>query len=136
MVAMTKDRVVRLQAGQERNDPVAANETIYAGAMVFLDAAGNAVRGKTAVGLRARGFAVSQVINGAVAGEKRVRSQPQEGRVANSAAADAITRADIGAVCYVVDDQTVAKTNGGATRSAAGTIVDVDSGGVTIKLGL
>lgn len=52
----------------------------------------------------------------------------------NSAAADEITRADIGATAYVVDDETVAKTNGTNTRPAAGTIMDVDDYGVWIKI--
>ncbi|KAK0329991.1 hypothetical protein LTR94_034588, partial [Friedmanniomyces endolithicus] len=54
-------------------------------------------------------------------------------RWANSAAADAITRAEIGDPAYIVDDQTVAKTNGGATRSVAGTIRDVDAQGVWVE---
>ncbi len=44
-------------------------------------------------------------------------------RWANSAAGDAITAADIGSDCYIVDDQTVAKTNGTNTRSVAGKIM-------------
>ena len=37
---------------------------------------------------------------------------------------------------YIVDDQTVAKTNGSSTRSAAGTIVDVDAQGVWVRVGI
>ena len=48
--------------------------------------------------------------------------------------ADLITTADIGADCYVVDDQTVAKTNGGGQRSVAGKIFDVDAQGVWVDL--
>ncbi|PZU43881.1 MAG: hypothetical protein DI568_16705 [Sphingomonas sp.] len=136
MVAMTKDRVTRVQPAVDREDPVAANQTIFAGAMVFLNAAGFAVKGSTALGLKPRGIAVKQAVNGAVAGDERVRSQPGEVRVANSSAADAITRADIGASAFCVDDQTVAKTNGGNTRSVAGEIVNVDDVGVWIKFGL
>ena len=43
-------------------------------------------------------------------------------KFANSTAGDAITDADYGTTCYVVDNQTVAKTNGSSTRSAAGTV--------------
>ncbi len=52
--------------------------------------------------------------------------------------ADAITFDDIGATCYVVDDQTVALTNGTGTRSVAGKIHDVDAAGVWVvfELGL
>ena len=47
----------------------------------------------------------------------RVLVDKRPARFANSAAADAITLADVGADCYMVDDQTVAKTHGGNTRS-------------------
>ena len=55
-------------------------------------------------------------------------------RFANSVAADLIALADIGADCFIVDDQTVAKTNGGATRSIAGKIRDVDADGVWVQI--
>jgi hypothetical protein len=47
--------------------------------------------------------------------------------MANSAGADAITSANIGAYCYVVDDQTVALTSAGGTRPIAGKIKSVDT---------
>ena len=37
--------------------------------------------------------------------------------------------------CYVVDDETVAKTNGTNTRSRAGVVVDVDAQGVWVTTG-
>lgn len=46
------------------------------------------------------------------------------------------TAADIGSDCYIVDDQTVAKTNGTNTRSVAGKIMDVDAQGVWVRSGL
>ena len=52
---------------------------------------------------------------------------------ANSASTDQITLADLGAAVFIVDDQTVAKTNGGGTRSQAGYVVDVDATGVWIR---
>lgn len=45
----------------------------------------------------------------------------------NSTAGDLIANSDAGSDCYIVDDQTVALTNGGATRSVAGKIVYVSS---------
>ena len=51
---------------------------------------------------------------------------------ANSASADLISLADIGADCYIVDDQTVAKTSGTNTRSVAGKVFDVDADGVWV----
>ena len=54
---------------------------------------------------------------------------------ANSTAADLITRADIGNTAFIVDDQTVAKTDNSAARKAAGKIIDVDAGGVWVLVG-
>jgi hypothetical protein len=47
-----------------------------------------------------------------------------------------VTIADEGKVCYFVDDETVAKTTGGATRSKAGTVVRVEAEGVYVKMGI
>jgi len=52
---------------------------------------------------------------------------------ANSASTDALTNLDIGATCYIVDNQTVAKTDGSATRSKAGVVRSVDAGGVWVE---
>ena len=70
------------------------------------------------------------------AGDINVETERGVFRFENSASADAITRAEIGDTAYIVDDQTVAKTNGSSTRSAAGTIVDVDAQGVWVRVGI
>lgn len=54
---------------------------------------------------------------------------------ANSASTNLIAKADIGATCYVVDNQTVAKTDNSSARAAAGKIIDVDAGGVWVEVG-
>lgn len=55
-------------------------------------------------------------------------------RYNNSTSTDAIAADDIGKACYMVDDQTVALTDGSSTRSKAGTIYDVDSTGVWVAI--
>ena len=50
------------------------------------------------------------------------------------AEADLIARAEIGDTCFAVDDQTVAKTDGSESRSAAGIIRDVDAQGVWVEI--
>ena len=52
----------------------------------------------------------------------------------NSTDADAITIADLGNACYLVDDATVAKTNGSSTRSVAGIIRYVDDLGPWVEV--
>ena len=44
----------------------------------------------------------------------------------NSTAGDLIITTDQGKDCYLLDDQTVAKTSGGGTRSVAGRVWDLD----------
>ncbi len=56
-------------------------------------------------------------------------------RVKNSANADLIAQANVGSPCFVVDDETVALTDGGGTRSVAGTIRRVDTAGVWVEFG-
>lgn len=52
-------------------------------------------------------------------------------------AGDAITAANIGAPCYVIDDQLVGLTDGSGTRALAGVICDFDSvRGVLVEMSL
>ena len=53
-------------------------------------------------------------------------------RFENSASADLIADSDRGKLCYVVDDQTVALTDGGGARPVAGKIHSVDASGVFV----
>lgn len=57
----------------------------------------------------------------------------------NSAGADEITQAEVGDNCYIVNDETVAKTDATGTRSVAGRVVAVCSpvtDGVWVRLGV
>ena len=134
-MALTKDRNTSRRDGVQYNDPLAANAKIYAGSIVCLDASGNAVPGSTATTLKVRGLAQEQVDNtGGTAGAKRIESRRGVFQLANSASTDLITRAEIGSQCYIVDDQTVAKTSATNTRSVAGVVRDVDDGGVWVEI--
>ena len=136
MVAMSQARQVKGRMGEIYSRPLAAGQVIFQGAIMCMTA-GFAVKGATAVGLIPDGFARESVSNATgVAGAKRVQVQPLVNYCFNSAAADAITLADVGADCFIVDDQTVAKTNGGGTRSRAGKILDVDANGVLVSIGI
>lgn len=134
-MALTKDRDTKRRDGVQFSHPLAASTVIFAGALVALNAAGNAVPGATATTLTAVGVAQEHADNAAGAiGDVRVEVRRGVFQFANSAAADEITRAEIGDSAYIVDDQTVAKTNGTSTRSVAGIIRDVDAGGVWIEI--
>lgn len=135
MAALIKDRNTVRRDSVLHSDPVAATTRIYAGALVCLNAAGHAVPGSTSTTLRARGIAQDQVDNSVgAAGDLAVTTRRGVFLLGNSTAADAITIADIGATCYIVDDQTVARTNGSNTRSVAGKVDGVDASGVWVEI--
>ncbi|MDD2396030.1 MAG: hypothetical protein PHG12_09870 [Sphaerochaeta sp.] len=130
---MNADRNTPRRDGQELSLGLAASTKIYGGSIVCRNASGYAVPGSTATTLKALGVAEEQVDNAAgAAGAKSIRIRKGTFRFANSASADLIAAADIGNDCYLVDDQTVAKTSGSSTRSVAGKVADVDSNGVWV----
>lgn len=134
-MALSTDRNTPERAGALLEPAVKGSTTIYAGALVCRDANGYAVPGSEATTLKPLGRAEERVVNGGADGAVRVRVRPGIFRWKNSASADAITAADVGNDCYVVDDETVAKTNGTNTRSRAGVVVDVDAQGVWVTTG-
>lgn len=136
MVALTADRATPDRKGEVLELPAAAAKKFFAGALGALDAAGRATPGATATTLKGLGRIETYVDNSAgAAGAVNVRIRMGCFRWANSTSGDLITTADIGADCFIVDDQTVAKTNGGTTRSVAGKVVDVDALGVWVRSG-
>lgn len=111
--------------GPVREIGVKANTTIYAGALVVNDA-GVAAPGRTATGLVALGRAEVTVSNAGGAANA-VRVKVRSGIFAfKNKADDAITAAEIGSVCYIVDDETVAKTSASNARSVAGTVFQIE----------
>ncbi|MFD1330251.1 hypothetical protein [Mycoplana ramosa] len=134
MSALSADRNTPRREGEKRVIPVAAATLIYAGALVAINAAGNAVPFSAATGLKSVGRAERRVNNTGAAGEQSVEVSAGIFRFANSTAADLITKADIGSDCYGVDDQTVAKTSGSSSRSVAGKVFDVDAQGVWVQI--
>lgn len=140
MTALSAARNTKVMAGGPNPEllslPVKANTKIHAGSLVVIDA-GYAAPGRTATGLITLGRAEETVDNtGGNAGDKRVSVRQGVFNFTNSADADAIAQAQVGGMSYIVDDQTVAKTDGSGARSAAGRIVQVDSDGVWVELGL
>lgn len=131
---LTAPRNTQARIGEVFDFPVAASTTIHQGALVALSA-GYAAPGATATGLIAVGRA-EESATAVSAGDAKVRVRRGVFKYANSASGDLIAQADVGADCYIVDDATVAKTNGTNTRSRAGQIVAVDADGVWVQVGL
>ncbi|MEN9631581.1 MAG: hypothetical protein RJA10_4809 [Pseudomonadota bacterium] len=135
MPALTADRPTPKRTGKHLSLPVAAATRIFAGGIVCVNTSNLAVNGATAANLKAAGVAKEQVDNTAgAAGDLRVEVERGTFLFANSAAGDLIALQDIGSTCFIVDNQTVAKTNGSSTRSAAGVIRDVDTAGVWVEI--
>jgi hypothetical protein len=137
MGALVTDRNTPARPGDIFEGGVAAAKKCFAGALAVLNAAGHLQPATTALGLIALGRFEDRVDNSAgAAGDLTARVRRGTFRWANSAAGDAITIAEIGGACFIVDDQTVAKTDGGGTRSKAGIISDVDAQGVWVDTGV
>ncbi|MDC8012934.1 hypothetical protein [Tahibacter soli] len=135
MSAATQERnTIRRAGNTEFVFGVGAGKKIYAGTIAVLAATGYAEAGTTATGKRTVGVAQETVDNtGGAAGDVSVRIKRGIFPFSNSAAADAITNGDYGTNCYVADDQTVAKTDAGGTRSIAGVVRGVDAVGVWVE---
>ncbi len=109
--------------------PVAASTTVFAGAIVMIDASGNAIEGATATGQIAVGRCENTVNNDSgSAGDFDVEIRTGIFAYENSGG-DPVTVADIGNDVFIEDDQTVSRTNGGATQSRAGVMVGLRSDG-------
>lgn len=131
MTAATADRDTAKRRGGERKLPVAASKSCYLGCIAVL-ASGRVQPMTAATSLKAVGVFKETSINAAQDTPVQIE---RDGwfRFNNSASGDLIAVTDIGADCYGVDDNTVAKTDGSSSRSIAGVIRDVDSVGVWIE---
>lgn len=133
MAALTADRNTPKMSAEQLGVPMAAVK-IFAGSLVAANASGYATPGATATTLTYLGRAAETVDNtGGAVGAKIIRVDRKEAYKFANLGADLVTQADLGKSCYIVDDQTVAKTNGGATRSLAGKVVGIDVDGVWVE---
>lgn len=122
--------------------PQAATKKVYQGSLVVLNASGYAEPGTAATAKIAAGVAMLNPntdvsdSTGLADGALRIRVRQGAFWFANSSAGDLIAQADVGKYCWVVDDQTVAKTSNSSARSKAGIILDVSTLGVLVAVGL
>jgi hypothetical protein len=116
---------------------LAAAARVYQGALVALNQAGTLVPASADNSLFVVGVAEEEKDNtsGAASALSLV---PRRGcfPFANSATTDALSAADVGRPCYVVDDTTVARTNPIGARPVAGIVAGIDAdGGVLVEVG-
>lgn len=121
--------------------PVKTNVKLYKGGIVCTDSTGYGIPAATATGLICVGVndpkdPATSVIDATGLSSGVLTARVAEGcfRFGNSSAGDAITVTELGKVCYLVDDQTVAKTDGSASRSKAGVVEQVDTSGVWVRM--
>lgn len=137
MTAQSQASLRTTRPGASISAPVKAASQIWQGGIVAL-LAGKAIAGRAATTyaelatLKVAGVADHDILGGAADGDEVVAVHQLVAQFANSASGDAITAADIGNPCFLVDDQTVAKTVGNGLRPIAGKIVDVDSASVWV----
>lgn len=125
------------RSGDDFGFPKAAGVVIRQGALVML-AAGVAM---TAAAGPDAGTAATYVVVGIAdraraAADTDARVRRGVFHFKNSAAGDAITLSEVGQPAFVVGEETVAKTSDTNLRPKAGTIVDVDSTGVWVRVGV
>lgn len=122
--------------------PQKGSTTIYNYALVVLNAGylapGTTATGLIAVGVRTKGKSTVSGADGTANQDGATQIEVESGvwPFKNSTAGDLIAQADCGADCFIVDDNTVAKTNGSSTRSRAGKVVGVDANWVYVLVGL
>lgn len=122
--------------------PQKANVTLFTGALAVLNAGylapGTTATGLVAVGVRTKETVIGGGSDGAANSLGQAQTEVEAGvfPFKNSASGDLIAQADCGNDCFIVDDNTVAKTNGTNTRSRAGKIMAVDANWVWVLVGI
>ncbi|EGJ49042.1 hypothetical protein [Desulfocurvibacter africanus] len=133
-MALSADRNTPHMDGEQISVPVAASAKCYAGGIAVANASGYAVPGSTATTLTYLGRFEETVDNtSGENGDKAVLVRRRKAFKWKNSGADTVTQASLGKACYIVDDETVAATNGTNTRSAAGIVVGIDSDGVWVQ---
>lgn len=134
MAAITKDtgrdRAGALQPTSPIAGPLKGGVIIPQGAVIDRDASGYLTNGATnttaqTMGVAAKRYDTTGLSDGAVNGEADLGVF----RFANT---DSFTIADVGKTAYLVDNNTVARTDGSGARHAAGKVYAVDAEGVWI----
>ncbi len=135
MSALTENRTDLLErAGRRNRASLGAGATIFAGAMVAINDAGFLVPATADTTLAVVATSKGRADNsGGADGDVYCEIARGVFNMKNSEGGDAIALAQIGQPVFVVDDQTVAKTDGAGTRPAAGVLAWFDSDGPWVR---
>ncbi len=130
---LTAAKKTTKRSGDRAGVPVGAATKVFCGAIVVWEGPA-CVPGKTATGLKSAGLALETVDNSSgVDGEKLILIEMDGWFLVDNDIGDPVTTASINEPCYLVDDETVAATDGAGTRSVAGTVREIDAQGVWIS---
>ena len=134
MTATTTDRNTPYKDPYLLSIALAAGASVLAGTMAVINADGFAQMAATADDLTYAGRFEESVDNSAGDdGDKSAQVRRKKLFQWASHGADPVTQASLGQLCYIVDNQTVAATDGTGTRSAAGIVLAIDSDGVWVE---
>lgn len=135
MTATTEGRMTLRRDADQFSFPVKGATKVPAGVLAAIDTTGMLVNAGATATLKVVGVTESDADNTAGA-DGAISGQVRRGcyQFANSSSTDQITLADVNASCYVVDNQTVAKTSNSSARPVAGVIRDVDTNGVWVQI--
>lgn len=132
MTALAADRGTKTAAtrlARLRTLNVAAAVKIYAGAIVAMDTSGNARPGRTSTTDVIIGINDGDTVDNSagIAGAKTIKVKAGVIAYFANHGADLVLQPDIGDDVFVVDDQTIAKTNGTSTRVRAGKLHELST---------
>lgn len=127
-VAATAARDTQTRQGDIITCDVAATTVIYQGTLVGVDASGNAVPASNTVGITVLGRAEQTVDNSAgLAGALTINIRRGAFKFTNSGTS-ALTKANIGTIAMVEDDQTVAIAASNSIKAGLMIALDTDGG--------
>jgi hypothetical protein len=131
MSALSQDRVTAARSGSFISLPIAAGTTCYGGGIAVAKSDGTvrpAIIDSDAPTCKAVGRFQSHCTSSA-----NVTAIIEPGIFLwNNSTTDPVDAASFGAICYAIDDQTVAKTSNTSTRTPVGVVVGVESIGVWV----
>ncbi len=131
---LTNDRNTAMRDTRLMVAPVASNAVIHAGALVVANATGFAAPGTTALNLTYLGRADEAVDNtGGADGDQVVNVRRNQAFFFKNDGVNAVNQSHMGKTCYIVDDETVAGTDGAGSRSAAGIVTGVEANGIWVE---
>jgi hypothetical protein len=131
---LTQDRMTPQRDGELMPYAVGAGVKIFAGAQVAVNATGYLVPGTPATTLTYVGRADEYVDNtGGADGDQIVTVRRRQAFLWKNSGTDPVDQSMVGQPWYILDDETVAGTDGTGTRSASGTVLAVESAGVWVE---